>query len=126
MPYILYKTNGNTLVTVDDGSVDSSTSLTFVGKNYSGYGQVQNENFAYLLENFANKTAPSKPVQGQLWFNSTSDKQNMNFCYNGSNFKSLANLINQSTDPSLSTNLLDGDLWWNSANNLLKSWSTSL
>jgi hypothetical protein len=126
MPYILYKTNGNTLVTVDDGSVDNSTSLTFVGRNYSGYGQVQNENFAYLLENFANPTAPLKPVQGQLWFNSTTGKQNMNFCYNGSDFKSLANLANQSTDPSLNSTLLDGDLWWDGTTNLLKSWSTSL
>lgn len=126
MPYILYKTNGNTLVTVDDGSVDNSTSLTFVGRNYSGYGQVQNENFAYLLENFANTSAPIKPVQGQLWFNATTGKQNMNFCYNGDNFKSLANLANQATDPSLNASPLDGDLWWDSSNNLLKSWSTAL
>jgi hypothetical protein len=39
----------------------------------------------------------------------------MNFCYNGSDFKSLANLANQSTDPSLNSTLLDGDLWWDTA-----------
>ncbi len=71
MPYILKKTNGTTLTTVQDASVDNSTSLTFVGRNYSGYGQPIEENFVKLLENFANTTAPAKPIQGQLWFNST-------------------------------------------------------
>ena len=54
MPYILKKTNGTTLTTVQDASVDNSTSLTFVGRNYSGYGQPVEENLVKLLESFAN------------------------------------------------------------------------
>ena len=125
MPYILYKTNGNTLVTVNDGSVDDSTSLIFVGKNYSGYGQVQNENFLYLLENFANSNAPSTPIIGQTWFNTTPGSQNLNV-YNGSKFKTLANLTNQISDPSLSYTPQDGDMWWDKTNKQLKTWSASL
>jgi hypothetical protein len=55
MPYILTKTNGTILTTVQDASTDNSTSLTFVGRNYSGYGQIVNENFVKLLENFSKR-----------------------------------------------------------------------
>ena len=54
MPYILKKTDGSTLTTVQDASIDNSTSLIFVGRNYSGYGQPVEENFIKLLENFSN------------------------------------------------------------------------
>jgi hypothetical protein len=126
MPYILYKTNGNTLVTVDDGAVDSTTSLTFVGKNYSGYGQPQNENFAKLLENFANTTEPAAPLQGQLWFNTDSSNSRLNVCFDGKHFKSLANVTYQATDPTLSssTQPLDGDMWWDTNKKQLNAWNT--
>jgi hypothetical protein len=126
MPYILYKTNGNTLVTVDDGAVDATTSLTFVGKNYSGYGQPQNENFVKLLENFANTTAPTSPLQGQLWFNTNSSNSRLNVCFDGKSFKSLANVSYQETDPALSssTQPLDGDMWWNTGKKQLNAWNS--
>ena len=125
MPYILYKTNGNTLVTVDDGFVDSTTSLTFVGRNYSGYGQPQNENFVKLLENFANTTAPTSPLQGQLWFNTNSANTRLNVCFDGKNFKSLASITYQTTDPTFSSNIqpLDGDMWWNTSKKQLNAWN---
>ena len=121
MPYIINNTNGVPVATVEDGSVDNSTSLTFVGKNYSGYGQTQNENFYHLLENFSSSTAPVSPVTGQLWFDSSSAKR-LNMCYDGKNFKGIANLINQKTDPSLTMTPVDGDLWWDSSNKQLKAW----
>jgi hypothetical protein len=118
MSYILNKTNGLTLTTVQDASLDVTTNLTFVGKNYSGYGQVVDQNFLYLLENFSNSTAPSKPIQGQLWFDSSLAKKKLNVCYDGSNFKSIANLNVQSNTPNTST---VGDLWWDSSNGQLKA-----
>lgn len=124
MPYILYNANGSKLVTVDDGTVDESTSLTFVGRNYSGYGQIQNQNFIYLLENFSKSTAPTKPVQGQLWFNNNANVRKLNVCYDGINFKPLANITSQSTDPAISATPLNGDLWWNTAAVQLNSWSS--
>ena len=53
MAYTINKYSGATLVVVQDGTVDVTTDLTFVGKNYAGYGEIQNENFLFLLENFS-------------------------------------------------------------------------
>lgn len=122
MPYILNKTNGNALATVGDASVDITTSLTFVGRNYSGYGEVINENFLKMLENFANSTEPSKPILGQLWFDSTSENKRLNVCFDGKNFKGIANIRVQTTTPDSS---VKGDLWWDSYNQQLKAYDGS-
>ena len=46
MPYTIKKSNGETVVVIPDGAIDeASTSLNLVGKNVSGYGFYQNENF---------------------------------------------------------------------------------
>ena len=67
MSYKLNKTDGTLLVDLIDGSIDTaSTSLTLVGKNYSGFGEVLNENYIKLLESFANTAAPSNPLTGQM------------------------------------------------------------
>jgi hypothetical protein len=71
MAYIINKSDGTILLSVQDGELDTSTSLGLLGKNYTGYGEVQNENFVFLLENFANSNPPVRPVKGQTWFNST-------------------------------------------------------
>ena len=92
MPYILKKTNGNTLTTVQDASVDKTTSLIFVGRNYSGYGQTVEENFVRLLENFANTSAPGNPIQGQLWFNNAPNSRRLLVSYDGTNFRDVVNV----------------------------------
>ena len=113
MPYIIKKSNGKTLTTVADGSIDNSTSLTFVGRNYAGYGAILDQNLFYLLENFSNSSSPLNPVQGQLWFNSTNLKLNV---YDGSNFKSLPFTSTEKTQPN---NLTTGDFWFNPNTNQL-------
>jgi hypothetical protein len=117
MPYILNKTNGAILTTIEDASLDVTTNLTFVGRNYSGYGEAVNENFLKLLENFANTSEPSKPVMGQLWFDTSS--QQLKVCSDGKTFKGLANMYVQGTTPNLPKR---GDLWWDSTNKQLKSY----
>jgi hypothetical protein len=119
MPYILNKTNGNVLTTVNDATVDLTTNLTFVGRNYSGYGEIFNENFLKLLENFSNteSNAPSKPIQGQLWFNSTTKQ--LNVSYDGKSFKGIASLRVQPNIPSTNASVT-GDIWWDSSNSQLK------
>jgi hypothetical protein len=77
MSYIINKTDGNVLVTLLDGTTNSDTGLTLIGKNYVTYGEIQNENFIRLLENFSNASPPGisvgfTPIQGQLWW----DKSN--------------------------------------------------
>jgi len=124
MPYILNKTNGNVLATVNDAAVDLTTNLTFVGRNYSGYGEIVNENFLKLLENFSNTTAnaPSKPVQGQIWFNSTTKQ--LNVSYDGKAFKGVASMRIQTTTPATNAST-QGDLWWDPDNTQLKAFDGS-
>ena len=70
MAYTIKKTDGTTLAVIADGSANTSTDLTLIGKNYLNYGTALNENLIRLLENFANTTAPAKPIKGQLWYDS--------------------------------------------------------
>lgn len=70
MAYVINKTNGETLFVVQDGGISSVGGLTFFGKKYPNYGKLQNENFLKLLENFSNSTAPTSPLEGQLWWDS--------------------------------------------------------
>ena len=78
MSYQLNKTDGTLLLDLIDGQIDTaSTNLTLVGRNYTGYGEYFNENFIKLLENFSNTAAPSNPITGQLWWDST----NRNYKY---------------------------------------------
>lgn len=82
MPYTINKTNGDALVTVADGVLNTDYSVTFVGKNYGNYGAVFNENFLQLMENFSNSTAPSLPVEGQLWWDNVA--KSLRVYYSGS------------------------------------------
>ena len=113
MSYVLNKTNGSILTTVQDGSIDQTTSLVFVGRNYAGYGEYVNEDLLRLLENFSNKTAPGRPITGQLWYDSAKKALKV---YDGSTFRSLSYSEYSGT---ASSNLSDGNFWFDSENNKL-------
>ena len=66
MAYIINLTNGTQLTSVEDGTIDQSTTLKLVGKNYAGYGEIQNENFVHLLENFSSANQPASPYQDKF------------------------------------------------------------
>jgi hypothetical protein len=106
MAYQVDKFNGQFFVSVEDGTIDTTSDLRFVGKNYAGYGEVQNENFLHLLENFANTNAPPKQVTGQIWFDSSNKKLKF---YDGSRWKLASGAEVSSTAPS---GLTVGDFWW--------------
>ena len=108
MAYQVDKFNGTFLTSVEDGTIDSTTDLRFVGKNYAGYGEVQNENFLHLLENFANTTQPPKSVLGQIWYDSANKRLKF---YNGSQFKVAGGAEVSITAPS---GLAVGEFWWDS------------
>jgi hypothetical protein len=114
MSYTLYKTNGTALVTVVDGSLDNSTDLTFVGKNYSGYGAIVNQDLVKLLENFAGKLQPTKSLTGQLWYDSVKGRLKVNV---GGYYKPVANIESDTTPPSNSTKT---DLWYDESVGKLK------
>ena len=109
MAYTVNKTNSSASpnsYTVQDGVVNTQTDLSFVGKGYAGYGESIAENFLHLLENFSNTSAPSKPIQGQLWWDSTNSKLQV---YNGTAFQTAGGSAPyQSTAPA---NLASGDIW---------------
>lgn len=109
MPYILNKTNGTVIATVQDASLDLTTDLVFVGRNYAGYGEWQNENFLKLLENFANTIPPTKPIDGQFWYDLNTRSINV---YDGANWKGVASIENSSTSPVGTKDYQPGDLWF--------------
>jgi len=106
MAYQVDKFNGQFFVSVEDGTIDTSSDLRFVGKNYAGYGEVQNENFLHLMENFSNTTAPPKQVTGQIWFDSANKKLKF---YDGVKWKLAGGAEVSPTAPS---GLTTGDFWW--------------
>ena len=74
MSYIINNSRGNVIAIVADGTVNTTaTDLTLVGRGVTNYGTAESENYVYLLENFANSTAPLIPILGQLWYNSNTD-----------------------------------------------------
>ena len=109
MPYTVNKTNSASSpnsYTVQDGVVNTQTDLSFIGKGYAGYGELIAENFLQLLENFSNTSAPTKPIQGQLWWDSTNSKLQV---YNGTAFQTAGGSAPyQSNAPA---NLAAGDIW---------------
>ena len=119
MAYTVNKTDGTILATVADGTIDTTTDLTLIGKNYAGYGEFFNENLIKLLENFANTSAPSSPIAGQMWWDKTN---NLLKVYTGTAFKTVSSSTASASTPSGS---VVGDLWWDTTNGQLKVYNGS-
>ena len=113
MAYQIDRYNNTLLTVVEDGTVDQTTDLKFIGKNYAGYGEIQNENFLFLLENFAGANTPARPLSGQVWFDSANSKLKF---YDGAKWRTTGGSENSATEP---TGLAAGDFWWDSANDQL-------
>jgi hypothetical protein len=106
MSYNITKTDGTTLTQLVDGNIDQiATDLTLIGKNASGYGQYLNDNFVWLLENFASTTQPNHPITGQLWFDTTENRLKV---YDGTAFKVSGGTVVSNTVPS---SITAGDIW---------------
>jgi len=113
MAYQIDRFNNTILTSVEDGTVDRTTDLKFIGKNYAGYGEIQNENFLYLLENFSSPSQPPRPISGQVWYDSSNNKLKF---YDGTKFKTTGGAEISPTQP---VGLTEGDFWWNSSNQQL-------
>ena len=113
MPYIINRYDGTELTVLDDGTINSTTSLGLIGRNYFGYGEQQNENFVFLLENFANVTAPPRPLSGQLWFDTSA---NLLKAYNGTVWTVVGSAIVSDAPPE---NPTIGGFWFKTPSNTL-------
>jgi hypothetical protein len=107
MAYTINLTDGTIFAVIPDGTINTSSSMTLIGKNYAGYGDFLDENFMRLLENGSNTTAPGAPLVGQLWWDKTS---NVLKIYNGTVFKTISAATASASPP---TSNVTGDLWFN-------------
>ena len=105
MPYRINKWNGNELTVLEDGRINATTSVKLVGRNYAGYGEVQNENFLWLLENFAADSAPPTPLTGQIYYNTATKILNV---YDGTDWNPVSAALVADNPP---TTPARGDLW---------------
>jgi hypothetical protein len=119
MAYTINLTDGSIFAVIPDGTINTSSSMTLVGKNYAGYGEFLDENFIRLLENGSNTTAPGAPVTGQLWWDKTNSLLKV---YNGTTFKTISAATASASAP---TSNVTGDLWYDTTNQLLKVWTGS-
>lgn len=119
MAYTINLTDGAIFATIADGTINTASSMTLVGKNYAGYGEFLDENFIHLLENGSNTTAPGAPLTGQLWWDKTNNVMKV---YNGTTFKVISAATASSSAP---TSNVAGDLWFDTTNQQLKVYNGS-
>lgn len=116
----ILKTNGNLLVSIIDGTINSQVSpLQLPGRNVAGYGQILNENLVHLLENFADLTEPLNGILGQLWFNTNTNQINIK---TQQGFKPLTVAFKSGVTP---VDLSTGEFWWNTSTDQLKIYNGS-
>jgi len=127
MSYTINTTSGNVLVTLLDGTIDSSTGLTLIGRNYPSYGLLQNDNFVRLLENFSDSIPPTQhsalnPLTGMLWYDSGNATIKS---YDSINWNPVSGRLASGVDPKTLGNITihTGDQWWDITNQQLNSWN---
>jgi len=113
MAYTINKTDGTIVANVEDGVLDTTTSLSLIGRNYQSYGEAFNENLVKLLENSAGTSAPLAPLQGELWYDVSANTLKV---YDGSQFTEIS-IRNSASQPS--TALATGTLWNDTTNDQL-------
>jgi hypothetical protein len=111
MPYNLRTFDGRPFTIVNDGVVDrqGSSSLYFIGKDVKDYGTIQNDNFLWLLENFAGTIEPINKVQGQIWFDKGTLQPKV---YDGNEWRTIALT---SVGTTTAANISLGELWFDTS-----------
>jgi microcystin-dependent protein len=117
MPYIVNFTDRENKVpiTVFDNTSSTDTSLTFPGRNVTGYGQIIAENFLALLENFARSTPPINPTEGQLWYDSSEGVMKV---WDNVQWKAASNIQKSPVEPAVESSKI-GELWVDTTNQQL-------
>jgi microcystin-dependent protein len=113
-------------ITVEDLTINTQTSMTFVGKNYSGYGPLLAKNFLHLLENFSGPSKPANPIQGQLWFDNSTGVSQLKVNIDGTptGWTSAGGVKKSASAPTVATSI-QGDLWVDTVNQQLSLFTGS-
>jgi hypothetical protein len=126
MSYPINKTDGSTLVTLLDGTTNSQFGVTLIGKNYTSYGEIQNENFLHLLESFASDLPPGvsansgfMPIAGQVWWDTANKVLKV---YDGLEFIPANAQTPSATAPAIKQT---GDQWFDTVNQQLFVWTST-
>ena len=119
MPYTINFTDvtNKGSITVEDNDINVTTSLSLVGRNTTSYGVEFNQNFLKLLENFANTSAPTNPVEGQLWYDTTAGGEQLKV-YDGTTWVASGGLKKAINEPGAAQSIT-GDLWVDTDNQQL-------
>jgi hypothetical protein len=136
MSYVINKTTGEVLITILDGTADGPqinpgqnvSDVNLFGKNYPLFGDKLDENFITLLQNSAKSTPPTKPLQGELWYDISVSGSPVLKIYNGSAFVPVNPTIVSSAAPTTSSfpgDILTGSQWWDTVNYQLNTWNGS-
>lgn len=121
MAYSVDTFSGSRIVVVEDGTVNSTLDIRLVGKNYAGYGEIQNENFVHMLENFAGISAPPRPLNGQIWYDDAAKRikywDSTSLRWRGTGGIEVSASVPQAA--------AEGDLWWNTDSEQLFAYNDS-
>ena len=104
-------------ITVEDRTINQETSLNIPGRNTTSYGNVIAENLLHLLENFANNSAPDRPVEGQLWYDTSLGAEQLKV-YDGTNWVAAGGIKKATSEPEAADSQI-GDLWADTDNQQL-------
>ena len=121
MPYTINFTDPSkiTSITVPDmapGINTVDTDLSLIGRGYPNYGPKTAENFVHLLENFASPSSPPNAIQGQLWYDNSTGRLQINGASSGQSWIPAGGVWQQDTEPTTAST---GDLWVDTNNILL-------
>lgn len=115
----IFNYDGTLLTTVQDGTIDSThASIKFPGRGYLNYGEPVNENMLWIMQHFASPSAPTTPLTGQIWYDTSTQLTKF---YNGSAWLTTGGVIQSPSSPGSGTNV--GAFWYDTTNNQLNVWS---
>lgn len=110
----------NSITLPDKQKNNTSTSLVLTGKAVNNYGEIQQENFIRLLENFASSYEPDHATVGQLWYDY--GNKDMKVCNNidpASGVRSWLSLRNVAA-PTAPIGAVEGHLWYDTSTQRLR------
>ena len=132
MSYLINQPNGTFIINLLDGTADgpavnpglNSTDLNLIGHNYPNYGQLEGNNWITLLQNSANSVPPTKPLPGELWYNTSTNFLNV---FNGTSFVQVTPVFASSSTPTATTGFANivGSQWWDTVNQQFKLYNGS-